>query len=51
MVWEAQCNHYLGLGHDHGDPRGDSRGDPRGDPRGDLYVPDDPAKYSLLRAP
>ena len=26
MVWEAQCNHYLGLGHDIGDPRGDSKG-------------------------
>ena len=51
MVWDAQWNYYFGQGHDHGDPRGDSRGDPRGDPRGDLYVPDDPAKYSLLRAP
>ena len=26
MVWEALCNHYLGLGHDIGDPRGDFRG-------------------------
>ena len=22
MVWDAQCNHYLGLGHDIGDFRG-----------------------------
>ena len=22
MVWDAQCNHYLGLGHDIRDPRG-----------------------------
>ena len=36
MVWDAQCNHYLGQGHDYGDPRGDSN---------------DPAKYSPLRAP
>ena len=43
MVWDAQCNHYLGLGHHSGDPRGDPRGDP--------YVANDPAKYSLLRAP
>ena len=27
MVWYAQWNHYLGLGHHSGDPRGDSRGD------------------------
>ena len=26
MVWEALCNHYLGLGHDIGDPRSDFRG-------------------------
>ena len=26
-------------------------GDPRGDPRGDPYIANDPAKYSLLRAP
>ena len=26
MVWDAQCNHYLGLGHHSGDPRGDPRG-------------------------
>ena len=43
MVWETQWNHYLGLGHHSGDPRGDPRGDP--------YVANDPAKYSLLRAP
>ena len=29
-VWEAPCNHYLGLGHHFGDPRGDPRGDFRG---------------------
>ena len=29
MVWEAQCNHYLGLGHHSGDPRGVLRGDLR----------------------
>ena len=36
MVWEAQWNHYLGLGHHNSDPRGDPRprGVPRGDPRG-----------------
>ena len=27
MVWEAQCNHDLGLGHHSCDPRGDPRGD------------------------
>ena len=30
MVWEAQWNHCLGLGHHSGDPRGDPRGDSRG---------------------
>ena len=30
MVWDAQCNHYLGLGHNSDDPRGDPRGDFRG---------------------
>ena len=30
MVWEAQWNLYLGLGHHSGDPRGDSRGDSKG---------------------
>ena len=30
MVRDAQWNHYLVLGHDHGDPRGDSRDDHRG---------------------
>ena len=30
MVWDAQCNHYLGLGHDHDDPRSDSRDDSKG---------------------
>ena len=30
MVWEAQWNLYLGLGHHSGDPRGDPRGDFRG---------------------
>ena len=30
MVWEAQCNHYSGLGHHFGDPRGDPRGDSEG---------------------
>ena len=30
MVWEAQWNQYLGLGHHSGDPRGDPRGDFRG---------------------
>ena len=39
MVWDAQCNHYLGLGHHSVDPRGDPR--PRGVPRvilGVVYV-------------
>ena len=27
MVWDAQWNHYLCLGHHSGDPRGDPRGD------------------------
>ena len=26
MVWDAQGDHYLGLEHDHDDPRGDSKG-------------------------
>ena len=39
MIWDAQWNHYLGLGHHSGDPRGDP------------YVANDPAKYSPLRAP
>ena len=30
MVWEAQWNLYLGLGHHSGDPRGDPRGDSKG---------------------
>ena len=30
MVWEAQWNHYLGLGHNFGDPRGDPRGYSKG---------------------
>ena len=30
MVWDAQWNHYLGLGHHSGDPRGDPRGDSKG---------------------
>ena len=41
--WSAQWEHLLGRGHQHGDPKGDPRGDP--------YVANDPAKYSLLRAP
>ena len=28
-----------------------SGSDPKGDPKGDPYVANDPAKYSLLRAP
>ena len=36
MVWDAQCNHYLGLGHHSGDPRGDPRGDSKGG-LGDSY--------------
>ena len=36
MVWEAQWNLYLGLGHHSGDPRGDPRGNPRGNPRGGI---------------
>ena len=43
MVWDPQCNYYLGLGHHSGDPKGNPRGDP--------YVANDPAKYSPLRAP
>ena len=43
MVWDAQWEHLLGLGHHHGDPKGDARGDP--------YVGNDPEKYSLLQAP
>ena len=30
MVWEAQWNHFLSLGHHSGDPRGDPRGDSKG---------------------
>ena len=30
MVWDAQWNLYLGLGHHSGDPRGDPRGDSKG---------------------
>ena len=30
MVWDAQCNHYLGLAHHSDDPRGNPRGDFRG---------------------